>query len=280
MKVKVIDGMSNEEYHSKKDYISSSFVKQTHKHGVSKALTPMEPSAALDFGTAFHLIMESEQEFEDTYVFFEDSEIIAEIIKKRPDIVAATMTKDYKNKLKEFEESLEDGQQVLSKSDYLTIKSMHDSIKHNPAFMKLIKDIGEFEVKKELSYFTEEEDEFGLLYRVRPDMELHVDGSPLFAFDWKSCQDASVAEFKRDFYKYSYDIQDVFYSDIIGIPPENFIFVASEKKAPFASALYSLSKDSIESARFKRDEALKEISNWKTKGILKKVKNEGVITYL
>lgn len=66
--------------------------------------------------------------------------------------------------------------------------------------------------------------------------------------DIKSTQDASPDGFRRSVAKYGYHRQDAFYRDgmrAIGAPVEHFAFVACEKEAPYAVAVYSLDVEAI-----------------------------------
>ena len=86
--MKVYESLSNSDYHALTDYVSSSFVKGVAKHSIAKALQPIEPSQALLFGDAMHTYFEDRQAFHKRFKVFKDAEIIAQILERRPDIMA------------------------------------------------------------------------------------------------------------------------------------------------------------------------------------------------
>jgi len=261
--MKTFSNMSNADYHALKDYISSSFVKGVAKHSVSKALQPIEPSQALLFGDAMHTYFEDREAFHRRFKVFKDSEIIAEILKRRPDITNPTMTKDYKTYKNDFECSLGENQVSLSEADMERIHYMYNSAISNEA-LKGIYDMYEpHDTWDEYSFLSEEADLFGLKYRVRPDRLLVRDEEPLAIIDWKSCRDASVKAFKSDFWKYRYDLQAAFYCDVLGVLLDDFYFVAIEKEFPYNTAVYSLDVETQMNALKELNVIKERISKWK-----------------
>ena len=259
----IIPNLPNSEYHSKKDYISSSFVKSVAKHSVAKALQPLEPTPALIFGDAMHTYFEDKDAYSERFVVFDDTDVIADILERRPDISSPTMTKDYKVFKAEFEESLKEGQHVISLQDHNTIVEMYNSMLSNDGVQEIYKMYEPSENWDEHSFFTEEEDVHGLLYRVRPDRLLVRGDEPLAIIDWKSCRDASEKSFRSDFYKYRYDLQAAFYCSVLDIPVYNFYFVAIEKEYPYNTAVYSLDSVTSTNAMQELNEILYRIGEWK-----------------
>ena len=260
----IYESMPNSEYHSHKDHISSSFVKSVAKHSVAKALQPLEPSQALMFGDAMHTYFEDQEAYNQRFKVFDDADIIAEILERRPDISAPTMTKDYKTYKKKFEDSLEEGQSVIGGEDHHRIEQMFKSATENKALQNIYGQYDHVATWDEYSFLTDEEDMYGLKYRVRPDRLLVGEGEqPLAVIDWKSCRDASAKAFRSDFWKYRYDLQAVFYCEVLGVPADNFYFVAIEKEFPYNSAVYSLSEDTIMNTAMALGEVKSRISQWK-----------------
>lgn len=256
--------MSNEQYHSNEGYISSSFIKSVSKHSIAKALKPIEPSQALFFGDAMHTYFESREQFHKRFIVFKDSEIIAEILERRPDISAPTMTKEYKSYKNDFQCSLQEGQSVISEQDMETIQQMYNSAIRNEALRDMYESYYPYQVQDEYSFFTEEEDMFGLKYRVRPDRLLvDDDKNPVAIIDWKSCRDASIKAFRSDFYKYRYDLQAAFYCDVLDISIDNFYFVAIEKEYPYNTAVYSLDPETAMKASAELSEIKDIIGKWR-----------------
>lgn len=261
--MKIYRSLSNSDYHALKDYISSSFVKGVAKHSIAKALQPVEPSHALLFGDAMHTYFEDRQKFNDRFVVFDDAEIVAEILERRPDIINASMTKDYKTYKSKFEENIREDQVVISMNDMHRIEMMFNSAIKNKALKKVYDLHNPFEVWDEYSFITDEKDMFGLNYRVRPDRLLVNEDTYLAIIDWKSCRDASKKSFRQDFYKYRYDLQAAFYCDVLGVPMDSFYFVAIEKEFPYNTAVYCLDEDTQINAMQELNVIKHRIGEWK-----------------
>lgn len=261
--MKTYSDMSNNDYHALKDYISSSFVKSVAKHSIAKALQPIEPSQALLFGDAMHTYFEDSQAFHKRFKVFKDSEIIAKILERRPDITSPTMTKDYKTYKKDFECSLGENQVAISEDDMYTIQYMYQSMVDNDAVKEIYKMYDPSDSWDEYSFLTEEEDLHGLKYRVRPDRLLVRNEEPMAILDWKSCRDASEKSFRSDFWKYRYDLQAAFYCDVMGILVDDFYFVAIEKQYPFNTAVYGLNPETQMNALKELNVIKYRIGEWK-----------------
>ena len=261
--MKMYSDLSNQEYHSLNQHVSSSFVKSVAKHSIDRAMLKLDATPALLFGDAMHTYFESREQFHKRFVIFDDEEIIKDILERRPDITTPSMTKDYKIYKSDFESSLEPDQSVISAYDMDRIKHMYNSAVTNEG-LKSIYDMYDYdEFWDEYSFISDEEDLWGLKYRVRPDRMLVLDMEPLAIIDWKSCQDASEKAFRSDFWRYRYDLQAVFYCDVLSIPAQNFYFVAIEKEFPYNTAVYSLSEETIVNTALELNRIKSRISQWK-----------------
>jgi hypothetical protein len=190
------------------------------------------------------------------------------------------MTKDYKNFKQEFEESLSDGQHVISLQDHNTIVEMYKSAMNNEG-LKKVYDLYEADtICDEYSFLTDEPDLHGLLYRVRPDRLLQRNSERVAIIDWKSCRDASERAFKSDFYKYRYDLQAVFYCDVLGISVSDFYFVAIEKEFPYNSAVYGVDLETATRAAQELNVIKYRIGEWKDNPSLNGLPNANEITLL
>lgn len=260
------DNLSNAEYHSHgANIISSSFVKTVCKRGsVAHALIPFEANKeALAFGTAFHDFRESEEDFYNNYYVLDDDEICKEAIniryKKGLDTKSVRQTTEYKN-LSLGAKREADKRTIITPNVLSAIKSMSFSVDNNRVFKEIVDSCHTLHV--ETSFFG---NVMGIPVRVRPDVHGEdIDGNIVMAMDYKTCQ--SVAEFKWDFKKYRYDVQDVFYSDFLGIPCDNFYFVAVEKTSPYQSQVFTMSEKTEEWARRDLENALHLIKAWKDWG--------------
>jgi exodeoxyribonuclease VIII len=86
----------------------------------------------------------------------------------------------------------------------------------------------------------------GLECKCRPDW-MTDDGS--IVVDLKTTEDASPAGFKKSIANYRYHVQAAFYlhslEQATGVCPEQFIFIAVEKKPPHAVAVYAADPEMI-----------------------------------
>jgi hypothetical protein len=77
--------------------------------------------------------------------------------------------------------------------------------------------------------------------------------------DLKSTVDASPAGFARAVARYSYHVQAAHY--MAGTKCDRFLFVAFEKTAPYACAVYELDADAIARGRDLREHALETLAS-------------------
>ena len=211
-------------------------------HCMTSMIKPNEPTAAMQFGTAFHTISLEFQKFDRGYV-------------KAPEL--DRRTKVGKQAWSDFQD-LHEGKTLLSASDYDDLLAMRGSLLDHPIASKLLKARG----KAELSYVWESRyaGSKGVLCKARADRVTTYEGDPVI-IDLKSCVDASPPEFVRSVAKYGYDMQASFYSEGLTVldpkdRPYRFIFVAVEKTAPFAVSVCELDEDSMEEGRAKAERAM------------------------
>lgn len=280
--MKIYTDLPNDEYHSLKNHISSSFVKSVAKHSIAKALQPIEPSPALIFGDAMHTYFEDRDEFHRRFVVFKDAHIIEKILEDRPNITAPTMTKEYKSYKNDFECALQEHQSVISEADMDRIQQMYSSMTNNLALNQIYENYEFDEICDEYSFVTEKEDEHGLLYRVRPDRLLVNNDEPVAIIDWKSCRDASHKSFRSDFWKFRYDLQAAFYCAMLDVPMDQFFYVAIEKEFPYNTAVFSIDEETQISALKELESILKRIGAWKKDPSPQNIglENSNTITYL
>lgn len=140
----------------------------------------------------------------------------------------------------------------VKRSEYNELVEMRDAINDHPT-LKLLLNSGEPE-----KIFTSDID--GVPVKCKVDWYCPKQNIVL---DLKSTNDASASAFAYSVRKYRYDVQDVFYCDIIeqatGKRPR-FIFIALEKTAPHGVALYEIDEESKEMARL---EYLENLETWK-----------------
>jgi len=114
--------------------------------------------------------------------------------------------------------------------------------------------------ESEYSYFTKDK-ETGLELKCRPDYK-----NKGALIDLKTTQDASLDGFGKEIGKWNYHIQAAYYLDVhnaaTGENLKDFFFIACEKKAPFALAVYQLSEVDIEAGREAYRATLKKYANY------------------
>lgn len=131
---------------------------------------------------------------------------------------------------------------IISQSDFSDVLLMRDEVFKHPAAAMALK------TGKGATLFCEDADT-GLQLKGRPDW---MSGNVIL--DLKSCQDASPDGLARAVATFGYDVQAAFYLDIaavLNLGKEHFLFIATEKSAPFATAVYELDVDSIAIGRSK-----------------------------
>ena len=222
---------TNEEYHSKKDYISASGLKMIAKKSVHHYLNAdFKSTPSMAFGTAVHTAIYEPSEF------YKDYHIIPKTDRR---------TKAGKELYAEHQAKAE-GKEVLDEADHQRILTILKNLDKNQQAKDYV--LGE----KELSHYLEYE---GIKVRVRPDCVNKVAG---FISDVKTCQDNSPRAFLSDVYKYKYHIQAAFYMDMLNV--NKLVFIAIETNAPYSVENYVLSDELIEKGR---QEYKKAIADWK-----------------
>lgn len=100
------------------------------------------------------------------------------------------------------------------------------------------------------------ENEFGQGCKIRPD---YITKPGVFV-DYKTTRHADLRNFQRDFFKLGYHQQAAFYMDgglAVGLPVQQFVFVAQEKEWPYEVAFYPVDDDVIQYGREQNAEALR-----------------------
>ena len=211
----VYDAYSNAEYHAA-DGISKSDLDLIHKSPAHYKAARHEDTPALRFGTAFHCAVLENDRFNKTYTIIEGDR----------------RTKAVKDSIKDAEAV---GKIILTHDDFNALMGMAQAVFTNPICAALLR--GSL---KEHSVFSELD---GVRVKCRPDGWSTEKG---VLFDLKSTEDASPEGFARTVAKYRYHVQDAFYRHVVASATGgdaddlSFIFVAVEKKPPFAVALYQL----------------------------------------
>lgn len=124
---------------------------------------------------------------------------------------------------------------------YAEIEGMREAVRKHPAAALALR-----EGAAEMCLFCEDP-ETGVQQKCRTDW---LSGTAIV--DVKTCQDASPTGFAKTIANFGYAIQAAYNLDIaawLGLKKEVFIFIAVEKKPPYATAVYQLDDAAIEIGR-------------------------------
>lgn len=215
--MKVIPNLSNNEYHAHPAVSKSVLDRVSRSPLHARAYLDgyrEEPTAAMQFGTALHTAVLEPVVFANQYVVFDGDR----------------RTKAGKEA---YELLVSSGASIISRSDYDAISAMAKAIRNHSVAGRLLT-----EGKAEHSVFWTDPIT-GLECKCRPDW---WNGSMLV--DLKTTEDASPEGFARSIANYRYHVQAAFYMQ--GTGATRFLFVAVEKKPPYAVAVYELDADSLD----------------------------------
>lgn len=174
---------------------------------------PEEDSDSLIFGRAFHKYVLEPKDFNKEFA-------VIPIFDKRTKIGK-----------KLYEDFLLDnqGKEIITEDQYLTIIGMQESIMRNKYARALLKP-GEIETSY---YWTD--DVTGIECKVRPDC-LREFEEKILVTDLKSTNSAKTDDFRKDCVKFGYDLQAAMYK--LAVEKEtgkqvDFVFIVVEKKPPY-----------------------------------------------
>lgn len=220
-------GLTNAEYHAHPAVSKSGLdlVRRSPLHYWNRYLNPNRviepPTQAMMLGSALHARVLEPHVYDDEYI------VAPEGIDRR--------TKEGKLRWADFEAESE-GRIALRAEDAAHIEGMAAAVHAHPAASAILRLPG----KCEQSYFWTDP-ETGIECKCRPDW--HSDDRRLIA-DVKTTEDASPSGFARSVIKYRYYVQAAFYQQ--GITAEQFVFLAVEKKPPYAVGVYVTPLPAIE----------------------------------
>jgi AraC-like DNA-binding protein len=184
-------------------------------------------SPALIIGSGFHTATLEPEKLDDEFAV-KPSEIDGQ----------GPRTKHYKEAFEIMQKS-EPDKQWLAPADYDLILEMAGSALDNPVLRHYMADIDK--VVEGTGYFEME----GAKCKVRPD--LYIPGAGV-VIDLKSTQDASNRGFTKSVRQFGYLFQACWYMHalrLLGEKPKQFVFIAVEKTAPYATAAYTIKESDI-----------------------------------
>lgn len=230
VKPAIIKGQSAESYHDSEGVNKSllDIVRQSPAHAryyLDNRNTDDGDTKALLFGRALHNMVLEPHNFDNNFC-------VAPNVDRR--------TKAGKEEYEIFQE-VNAGKYVLSLDAYETVLNIRNEIYRQPNVENLLTTDGDAEVSV---YWTD--DQTGMLCRCRPDF-LRSDG---IIVDLKTTEDASPEGFAKSIAKYRYHVQAAWYMRGVEIAtgerPQAFVFIAVEKKAPYAVGIYVLDERSLD----------------------------------
>ena len=142
---------------------------------------------------------------------------------------------------------------VINEKDKDTIYSMKGSlVSESSAYLNPDKDFPQvLDSPYEVSLYWYEQ---GLLCKTRADVVLNPFDMPqannsVVLVDYKTTSDCSVRGFTNSVRRYSYDLQAAWYKrgfEAAGFQVHDFVFVAQEKKVPFANKVFKMNHTDME----------------------------------
>jgi hypothetical protein len=232
-----------DEWRSCKGYMSKSGlakIKESPDH--YKNGEPYQDTPDKIWGKMYHCFVFEFDEFEKRYYTLDDSKIIISIGGAKP-----RGTKQYGEWYAE-QEHLMVGKEIIKKDDFDRMTAMKDKLMFHPyARMLITNGVAE---KGILGTIQTPVGEIGI--KLIPDYR--KDGKHIVS-ELKTCADASKEGFQKDAAKYDYHIQAALFSDMVELLLNDnqrisFIFIAQEKKKPFAFNLFEASPQFIGQGRY------------------------------
>ena len=210
--------MTNSEYHANKAVSKSDLdlINRSPLHYINAAQNPKEQTESMLFGSVVHKLVLEPETFAAEY-------IAAPKCDRR--------TKEGKARWQEFIDNITT-ETVISEEMLTEATAVAESVRKNPVADKLLKG-----GKSEESYFWTDS-VTGIECKCRPDY-LRPDG---IVVDLKTTENASPEKFVKSAYDYRYYVQAWWYLHGLkqcGINAHDFIFIAVEKKPPYAVCVYA-----------------------------------------
>lgn len=232
--MEIIDNMPSADYHAHPAVSKSVLDKIARSPLHARAYLDgvrEEPTAAMQFGTALHTCVLEPERFADEYAVFDGDR----------------RTKDGKARYEALQSA---GTTIISAADADAITAMTMSVRNHPVANALLQD-----GVAEASVFWPHPPT-GLMLKCRPDYWVRERG---LVVDLKTTEDASPAGFARSVAQYRYHVQAAHYRH--GTGASRFVFVAIEKRAPYAVATYELDAAALELGHVLRERDLQQYAS-------------------
>jgi hypothetical protein len=231
---------------SNADYHADPAVSASHLHAIARSpyhywsryldlkRTPVEPTAAMRLGSLVHCAVLEPEELNQRY-----------------GVCGPRNTKAGKEQAEQMAAA---GIEAVTASDMMAANCMADSVRLHPAAAALLK-----QGKAEQSFWWDDAGT-GLRCKCRPDWYYGTT-----VVDLKTTTDASPAAFARSVATFRYHVQASHYlSGLHGA--ERFVFIAVEKTAPYAVAVYELDAAAMAAGNELRQRDLRMIADCRATG--------------
>lgn len=241
----------NELYHQDTSRISKSkldIIETSPLHYWAKFLNPnrkQEPDKAWGvLGNAFHTAVLEPSKFDKRYIVIPDNApkkpTSAQVNAKNPSADTLTQIEWWARFNREHA-----GKSILDASDYEDVRRMQDAVFNHPSASQLL--ASDLTVEETFEF---DEPTTGAPCKIRRDAYNH---KYRLTLDLKTTDSAHPEDFAKSAFKYRYHVQDAFYTDgysfATGEYPDGFVFIAVEKKPPYAVACYRLTATAVNIGR-------------------------------
>ena len=198
-------------------------------------------SEALRFGSLYDCLLLTPTEAPNQYIVLDEEELTKGIAAKN-----VKLTKEYKERVKTFQETAaESGRIVVSSDDWQKAEDMISRL-HDEGLADEVLTGGQAQVE-----FNEDIDGVplkGFIDYLHPD----------FVCDSKSTR--AMDKFRYDVNSFCYDIQAYIYTKVFGI--KEFWWLVQEKAYPFYPADVKCSEETLFSGEMKYHQAVENIQTW------------------
>ena len=253
----------SEEWKKNNTYISKSGlvrIKESPAH--YKEGEPFVETPEIMFGRMYHCFVFQPEKFKKEYFVFADQIAIDAIVAKANsegrDIQKPRATREYKEWY-EGQMKVAEGKIMIEQEDYDKLKGMKDRLmQHSYANMLISKGI------PEKGMIGEIETKAGIIgVKFIPDLR---NDNKHVCIELKTTVRASKNDFPKEAANYDYHIQAAFYSDLLELyygdkRPVRFIFIAQEKRKPYAFNIFEAGPKFIAQGRYEY-EMLLQLYRW------------------
>jgi hypothetical protein len=236
----------SDEWKSKNTYISKSgLVRLKESPDHYRNGEPFVETPEVVFGRMYHCFLLQPEKFKTDYYVFDDSIVCGALEAKG--VKKPRATNDYKIWY-EGEMSFADGKILIEKDTFDRMTGMKDKLMQHPyANMLLTRGVPEQGMIGEL------ETESGMIgVKFIPDLRNDV---KRICIEFKTTVRASKDDFPKEVANYDYHIQAALYADLLELyyndkRPVQFIFIAQEKRKPYAFNIFEAGPQFIAQGRY------------------------------